>query len=102
MAVEQQRGADDHQADAHEARAERDQEPVADVGDDIALAPPRRAGIAGRPMSQRREHEAEGDGDRDQLEHGLAGDFEDAQEFGEHGSDLSDARTNASGMGPHG
>ena len=45
--AEQERGADDKQADAQKAREDRDEEPVAKVGDQIALAPPRAARIAG-------------------------------------------------------
>src|SRR5215475_16106940 len=39
-----------HKADAYETRGKWDQEPIADVGDDLALAPPGTARIAARPM----------------------------------------------------
>src|SRR6185437_2288074 len=83
-------GAHHHQTDAHEAGRQWDQEPVADVGDNLTLAPPGPAGIASRPMAQQREHDAEADGNRDDLENGLAGDLQDADEFADHDS-LTDA-----------
>ena len=55
--------------------ASGDQEPVADVGDNLALAPPGSTRVA-RPMRQQAEYDAERDRDWYELEHGLAGDFE--------------------------
>jgi len=73
-----------HQADAHEAGGQRNQEPIADVGDDLALVPPRAAGIAGRPVRQHREHDAERDRYRDDLEDGRACDQQHGIHFDEH------------------
>src|SRR3972149_7872430 len=75
MNVEYQRRAQRQHADTKKAREQRDQKPVANVGDDLALAPPRTAGIAGRPAGQRREYHTEDDGDRDDSDEGPAGNF---------------------------
>ena len=50
---------------------------TADVGDNLALAPPGSTRVAGRPMRQQAEYDAERDRDWYELEHGLAGDFDD-------------------------
>jgi hypothetical protein len=86
--TKEQRGADDQQPDAHEAGAERDHEPVGDVGDDLALLPPQLAGIAGGAAGQKGEDDAERDRDRQNLEHGLAGDLEHTEQFEQHRFDL--------------
>ena len=52
---EQQAGAEHQQADAEDTREQRHQEPVAEVGHELALAPPGLAGIAGPEMRQHRE-----------------------------------------------
>lgn len=57
-----------HQSDTHKAHHQRDHEPAADAGDDLTLAPPGRARIAGRPASQQREVGANNYGSRKDLE----------------------------------
>ena len=73
----QQAGAQHQQPDAEHAREQRHQEPVADVGDELALAPPGPAGIAGPEMRQHREHERQRDRDRHHLGQGLAEHLDD-------------------------
>jgi hypothetical protein len=48
-------GQNHQQPDPEHAREQGDKEPVTDIGDEFALAPPRDAGIAGPEMSQHRE-----------------------------------------------
>ena len=73
----QQSGAEHQQADAEHAREQRHQEPVADVGDELALAPPGPAGIAGPEMRQHREQQRQRDRDRHHLGQGLAEHLDD-------------------------
>src|SRR6185312_14378713 len=61
------RSAQHQHSDAQEARHDRDQEPVADVGHDLAFPPPWAAWIARRQVSQHRKYDAEGDRYREQL-----------------------------------
>ena len=88
MNIENQRGAEHQKADAHEPRQQRDEKPVQKVGRQLALAPPRLAWIARRPAAQKGERQRQTDRDRNDLEHGLAGDVNNGQEFGEHASNL--------------
>ena len=74
---EQQAGAEHQQPDPEHAREQRHQEPVAEVGDELALAPPGRAGIAGPEMRQHREYQRQRDRDRHHLGHGLAEHLDD-------------------------
>src|SRR5260370_42547537 len=46
MYFEDDAGADHEQPDPKYAREQRNEEPVTDVGDELALAPPRGAGVA--------------------------------------------------------
>jgi len=70
--VEDDAGGDDQKADPHGAGEYRNEEPVADVGHDLPLAPPRRAGIAGPEMLEQREDHRQHEGDGDHLLDGLA------------------------------
>jgi hypothetical protein len=72
MNVEEDSGAEHQQPDAEDARKHRHEEPVADVGDEFALAPPGFARIAGPEMREHREHKAERDRDRNDPCHRLA------------------------------
>ena len=74
---EQQAGAEHQQADPEDTREQRHQEPVAEVGHELALAPPGLAGIAGPEMRQHREYQRERERDRDDLGHGLAEHLDD-------------------------
>src|SRR5262245_66122095 len=74
----------DHEADAHKPGRERNQEPVADVRNDLAFAPPRPAWITSRPMCQHAEYDAERDRNWNKLEHGLTSNFSDCKCLGEH------------------
>ena len=74
---EQQAGAEHQQPDPEHAREQRHQEPVAEVGHELALAPPGPAGIAGPEMRQHREHQRQRDRDRHHLGHGLAEHLDD-------------------------
>ena len=58
---EHEAGAEHQQADPEDTREQRHQEPVAEVGDELALAPPGLAGIAGPEMRQHREHQRQRD-----------------------------------------
>src|ERR1700686_3005328 len=48
MNIKDDAGAEHEQPDPQHASEQRNEEPVKDVGDELALAPPRRAGIAGQ------------------------------------------------------
>src|SRR4029079_1983221 len=75
--IEEDGGAKDQQPDAEDARKYRHEEPVADVGNEFALAPPGFAGIAGPEMREHREYNSEPDRDRNDLRHRLAYDLDD-------------------------
>jgi hypothetical protein len=62
--AENQRRRDDQQPDAQQARDHRNEQPIAQVGDEIALAPPRLARIAGPEPGQHGENNREPDRDR--------------------------------------
>jgi hypothetical protein len=79
MDLKNQAGAEREQADAEHAREQRDEEPVAEVGDELALAPPRRAGVAGPEMGQHREDQRKRQRDRHQLHDRLAEHLDDFQ-----------------------
>ena len=53
--AEQNRGAGDEHADAQIARDDRNEEPVAEIGDEIALVPPRRPGLQAQNTGQHGE-----------------------------------------------
>ena len=59
--AEEQRGADDQHADAHEPGAERNHEPVGDISDDLTPLPPQLAGIAGGMAREQGEDDAKDD-----------------------------------------
>src|SRR5690242_16976629 len=71
MDIEDNAGPEHEEADPEHAGKYRHQEPVADVGDDLPLAPPGCSGIAGPEMAENREYNCEHDGDRDHLRDGL-------------------------------
>src|SRR6266404_1236260 len=48
-------GAEDEESNPQYARKQRNEEPVANVSNELAFAPPRFAGIAGPEMRQERE-----------------------------------------------
>src|SRR5438270_8380977 len=77
MDVEDHAGAEHEQADTEYAREHRNNEPVANVGDELALAPPRNAGIASPEMAKDREHHSQPDCDRDHLFDRLAEHLDD-------------------------
>jgi hypothetical protein len=59
--VKNQRGAEHQQADSQEAGENRHNEPVGQIGNDVAAAPPGLAGIAGKADGEQREQDARGD-----------------------------------------
>src|SRR5436305_6875573 len=77
MDVEDDAGAEHEQADTEYTREHRNDEPVANVGDELALAPPRNAGIASPEMAEDREDERQPDRDRDHLFDRLAEHLDD-------------------------
>src|SRR5664279_5120465 len=81
MNVEYQGRAQCQHADTKEMRDQWNQKPVANIGDNLALAPPRTAGIAGRPGGQCREYDTEDDGDGDDFDEARAGNFNDRIQF---------------------
>jgi hypothetical protein len=85
---EQQRGADDQEPDAQIAREQRDDEPVAEVGEELALAPPRPPRIAGPEVAEDRETGPERERDRHGLHDGQADTVEDRDDFLDHDARL--------------
>ena len=81
---EQQRGADDEHADAQIARDDRNEEPVAQVGDEIALVPPRPAGIASPERGEHREDGRERQRDRNVLHERLTETDQDGEQLLRH------------------
>ena len=77
MDVEDHAGAEHEQTDTEYAREHWNNEPVANVGDELALAPPRNAGIAGPEMAEDRKHHSQPDRDRDHLFDRLAEHLDD-------------------------
>ena len=77
MNVEDDCGAEHQQPDAEDTRKYRHEEPVTDVGNELALAPPGFARIAGPEMREHREHQSERDRDRNDLRHRLAHHLDD-------------------------
>src|SRR4051812_19063042 len=78
MDVEDEARTDDQKADPHDACEHRNDKPVADVRDDLPLAPPGHAGIAGPDMLEHGEDDRERESRGDHLRDGLAehqGDF---------------------------
>src|SRR6476620_867850 len=57
MNIKDYAGCQHEKPDPQYASKQRNEEPVADVGDELALAPPRRAGIAGPEMGQHGEYQ---------------------------------------------
>ena len=72
MDVEDKSREDHQQPDPEDAGKYRHEEPVAEVGDQFALAPPGLAGIAGPEMREHREHDGKDDRDRNDFRHRLA------------------------------
>jgi hypothetical protein len=79
--VEQKRGAGDEHADAEVARDDRNEEPIAQVGDQIGLAPPRPPGIAGPKIGQHREGGGYSERDRNDLHKRLADADDECEQF---------------------
>src|ERR1700741_4092775 len=64
MDVEEDAGTEHQEPDPHHAAEQRHEEPIDNVGDELAPAPPRRPWIAGPEMREHREPE------RQQHRHG--------------------------------
>ena len=75
MDVEDDRSAEHQKADAEDARENRYEEPVTDIGDEFALAPPGFSRIAGPEVRQHRKYKGERDRDRHDLRHRLTYDL---------------------------
>ena len=69
---EQNRSARDQEADAQITGDHRNDEPVAQIGHEIALAPPWPAGIAGPERGEDGEHRGQRNGNRDTFAECLA------------------------------
>src|SRR5262245_56705906 len=82
--AEQGRSPQHQKAYAQIAREQRYQEPVAEIGDELALVPPGAAGIAGPEERQHREGGAQRDRYRNDLDQGHAHAVDDRDEFLEH------------------
>lgn len=72
MNPEYDAGAQYQQSDAEDAAEQRHKEPVDDVGDKLAPAPPWQARIAGPEMVEHRKEQGQRDGRRHHLFDGLA------------------------------
>ncbi len=81
---EQNRGAGDKHADAQETRDDGNEKPVADVGDEVRLAPPGTAGIAGPEPRQHGEDERKRQRDRHAFHERFADFGDERQQFVEH------------------
>src|SRR5262245_25188101 len=95
--AEQQHCADDQEPDAQIARDQRDDEPVANIGRKLALAPPRPSWIAGPEIGQRRKDNAERDRNRKQPDESRADTIDDRDEPFDHDTQhtLNPRRTGA-------
>ena len=93
--VEDGGGADHQQPDAEHPRESRREEPVDDVGDDLALAPPRPAVVAGPEMGEHREHDRQRQRDRHHLLDGRAQHHQDFQRQTRHGHLVNSGSSNA-------
>src|SRR5262249_19333963 len=82
--AEQDGSADDQETDAQVAREQRDDEPIADVRDEPAFAPPRWSGITGPAPRQQGEGGPEHDGHRKQLDERHPDTLDDGDDFLEH------------------
>ena len=82
--VEQERRPHDQEADAQIARKQWDDEPVAEIGDQFALAPPGLSRIAGPEEGEHGEHDRKPDRDRHDLHHGHAHAVDDRTELFKH------------------
>ena len=90
--AEQERGAHDQEPDAQIAGEQRDDEPIAKIGHQLALAPPGLARIAGPEEGQNREDGSERDRYRQDLDESDADAVDDGEEFLEHDAETNDAR----------
>ena len=82
--VKQQRGADNQHADAQEAGNDRNEEPVAEVGYEIAFLPPGTSGIACPEPGQDRENGCHCDRDRHALYQAVADIQNEGEQFLTH------------------
>ena len=82
--AEQPGGAEHQQADAQIAREQRDDEPIAEIGDELALAPPGPARIAGPEVAEHGEDGAEHEQHRHELHHRHAHAVDDRDDFFQH------------------
>jgi hypothetical protein len=80
----QQRRAHNQEPDAQVTRQQRNDEPIANIGHKLALAPPRAARIARPEKGQDGKHQAKQHGDRNEPEEGRAKAFNDRDEPVEH------------------
>src|ERR1700692_747988 len=85
--AEEERRTDHQQPDPQIAREQWDYDPIANIGDQLALPPPRTTRIAGPEERQDREHDAESDRHRHELEDGHADAVDERDEFLEHEND---------------
>src|SRR5882724_177555 len=72
-------GAEDEESNPQYAREQRNEEPVTDVGDEFAFAPPWLARIAGPEMRQEREGQSQHDRDGNYFGNRLAEHLDDFQ-----------------------
>jgi hypothetical protein len=82
--AEQNRGAGDQHADPQKPSDDRNEQPVAEVGDEVGLAPPWPAGIAGPEPGQHREHQSQRQRNRHALEKRLANIDDEREQFLRH------------------
>ncbi len=79
MNIKDHGGAEHQEPDPQHTCEHWNEEPVADVGDEFALAPPGRSGVAGPEMGQHREYQSHHDGDGHHLGDRLAEHLNDFQ-----------------------
>src|SRR5271170_1388361 len=82
--TEQNGGSGNKQPDAQVTGKHRDEEPVAKIGDQVALVPPRPAWIARPEISQHGEDTGKRQRDRDALDKSLADIDDESEQFLTH------------------
>src|SRR4051794_4709698 len=79
MDIENNAGAEHEETYPEHAGKYRDEEPVADVREDLPLAPPGCPGVAGPETGEDREYDRQRNGDRDHLHDGLSDHHENVE-----------------------
>src|SRR5262249_42178995 len=85
--------ADDQQTNPDHPREDRHEDPVDDVGDELALAPPWRTLVAGPEVGEHGKHERKDNGDRHHFLDGLAKHHDHLHGYAGHAASVNLRRT---------